>query len=259
MSVCKLYDSTVFGPVQSRRLGSSLGINLLPDNAKVCNFNCIYCECGWTDLKKIQNAIFPDRFQIIKKLSVALKELRLIDQLPDAITFSGNGEPTLHPNFHEIVDDVIWLRNKYSPGSSVTVFSNGTLLNKKEIVEALKKADQRIIKLDAGTQHEFLQIDQPIINRSMAWIREHIKYFDSKVTIQSIFLRGYYGGKLIDNTKPASVNAWLECINDIKPELVMLYSVDRPTAAPSIQKIERDVLQEIAEKVEELGIPTQVT
>jgi wyosine [tRNA(Phe)-imidazoG37] synthetase (radical SAM superfamily) len=187
-----------------------------------------------------------------------LKELRLIDQLPDSITFAGNGEPTLHPHFPEILNDVVWLRNKYSPGSRVSVFTNGTMLNRKEIVEALKKADQRIVKLDAGTQQEFIQIDQPIIKRSIEWIRDHIKYFDSKVTIQSLFLRGYYKGKYIDNTKPASINAWLEYINDIKPELVMIYSIDRPTAAPSIQKVEKDALDEIAEKVEELGIRTQV-
>lgn len=254
----KMYDSTIFGPVQSRRLGSSLGINLLPTDAKVCNYNCIYCECGWTDHKKIGKAVFPRRLHIQKELGNVLKELRLIDQLPDTITFAGNGEPTLHAQFAEIVNDVILLRNKYSPGSSIAVFTNGALLNRKEIVNALKKVDQRIVKLDAGTQYEFQQINQPVVHRSLTWIKDHIKYFNSKVTVQSLFLRGYYGGHLIDNTKPASVEAWLECINDIKPELVMLYSVDRPTAAPSIQKVESDVLQEIAEKVQELGIKTQV-
>jgi wyosine [tRNA(Phe)-imidazoG37] synthetase (radical SAM superfamily) len=258
MEVCKLYESKIFGPVQSRRLGSSLGINLLPVDAKICNFNCIYCECGWTDLKKINKATFPTPAAIHKELQATLKELRLIDQLPDNITFAGNGEPTLHPRFAEIMDDVSWLRNKFSPGSRITVFTNGTMLNRKEIVDALKKADHRIIKLDAGTQTEFLQIDQPIVHRTIDWLKEHIKYFDSKVTIQSLFLRGYYGGKLIDNTSAPSVKAWLELINEIKPESVMLYSIDRPTAAPSIQKIDKDVLLEIAEKVEELGIRTQV-
>lgn len=258
MEVCKLYDSTVFGPVKSRRLGSSLGINLLPNDSKVCNYNCIYCECGWTDLKNINRAVFPSRFQVMKLLSEKLLELELSGQLPDSITFAGNGEPTLHPEFPDVMDDVLRLRDKHAPHSKVSVFTNATLLNRKEIVNALKKADQRIVKLDAGTQQEFLQIDQPIINRSIEWIVDHIKYFNTKVTVQSLFLRGYYSGSMIDNTKSSSVNAWLQCINDIKPELVMLYSISRPTATASIQAVDPDTLFRIAEKVENLGIRTQV-
>jgi wyosine [tRNA(Phe)-imidazoG37] synthetase (radical SAM superfamily) len=258
MEDCKLVTSCVFGPLTSRRLGSSLGINVLPLDTKVCNFDCIYCECGWTDLRNVHNARFPDPFEIRRKLEENLKELRLIDQLPDSITFSGNGEPTLHPHFDEIVNDVIRLRDKYSPGSVVTVFTNGTLLNRKEVVEALRKVDNRIVKFDAGTQEEFNIIDQPLVRRSIDWMRDHLKYFNSKVTIQSLFLKGSYKGKHFDNTQRPSVDAWLNYIEDIKPELVMLYTFDRPTPAPGLEKIEPGILQEIAEKVEDLGIRTQV-
>lgn len=255
---CKLYERAVFGPVESRRLGNSLGINLLPEDLKVCNYDCVYCECGWTDMKFKAKAKFPSRIEVISKLRKALNELRMMNEPPDSITFAGNGEPTLHPEFNKIVDDVIAVRDELSPASAITVFSNGTLLNKKEIVSALKKADKRILKFDAGTEEDFLKIDRPLIRRSVEWLVNHLKYFDRNLILQSMFIEGSYNGEYISNTRSESISKWLECVEEIRPELVMIYSVSRPTAAPGIEQVSKDVLNEIAEQVESLGIRTQV-
>ncbi|MCK6649429.1 MAG: radical SAM protein, partial [Bacteroidia bacterium] len=174
----KLFDSIIFGPIKSRRLGVSLGINLLPIDSKLCNFDCIYCECGWTDLKNAPKFQFNDRFEIKKALENKLIELVQQRIILDSITFAGNGEPTLHPEFDLIIDDTIELRNKYFPDALISVLSNSLMLNNNKVVAALKKIDKRILKLDAGTEELFQLIDQPLNKRTLEWVVYHLNQFN---------------------------------------------------------------------------------
>ncbi len=252
-----LFKDIVFGPIQSRRLGKSLGINTLPLNNKICNFNCIYCECGWTDLKKISKKFFPKDLivkAIENKFSIIGGE---IGQL-DSITFAGNGEPTMHPDFPELMDSVIELRNRYLPGVSIAVLSNASLIGNKEVVEALLRADRRIMKLDAGTDEVFRAIDQPLSRKPLSWYIDKLCVLKEKVHVQTMFLRGEYKGVLIDNTQRDEINSWLAALKKIKPLGVMIYSIDRPTPVRGIHKIEREELLKIGEEVKAIGIPVEV-
>lgn len=253
-----LFNDIVFGPLKSRRLGVSLGINLLPLDSKLCNYDCIYCECGWTDLKSIHKVNFPNREEVRKALGESLIRLKAENTIPDSITFAGNGEPTMHPEFEEIIADTILLRNTYFPQSKISVLSNAMMLNNKKVVEALKNIDSRILKLDSGTEEMYQLINKPIAKRTLRWIVDHLIDFKGKLTIQSLFLKGEYNGKKIDNTTDKEVNEWLKLLKEINPEMVMLYSIDRVTPAEALEKIPQEELFRIAEKVNQLGIPTQV-
>lgn len=256
-----LFDKIIFGPVQSRRFGVSLGINLLPVHSKLCNFDCVYCECGRNNGRVNRSApnAFNSRLDVKKSLEAALIDLKLKNISPDAITFAGNGEPTMHPEFAEIVDDTIELRNKHFPNAKVIVLTNATMLNRKEVVDALKKADGRILKLDAGSEELFKAINQPHSKRSLNWIVDHLHYFKGDLTIQSMFLKGLCKGVMIDNSSDENVAAWLELLKIIKPNFVMIYSIDRATAEKGLEKIPTERLNEIAAKVNELGINTMVS
>jgi wyosine [tRNA(Phe)-imidazoG37] synthetase (radical SAM superfamily) len=255
----KLFDEMIFGPVKSRRLGLSLGINLLPTDSKLCNFDCIYCECGWTNLRAVNKRPFHTRQEVSESLERVLVKLISENRTPDTLTFAGNGEPTMHPEFQQIVDDVLLLRDRYSPAAMVAVLTNGVMLNKPAVVAALKRTDLAILKLDAGTEKLFQVINRPIARRTLSWMANHIQYLKGKVTIQTMFLKGVVNGKRIDNTAKKEVTAWLELIKEIQPELVMLYSLDRPTPEKTLQKIPERKLKAIAKRVEELGIRTLVS
>jgi wyosine [tRNA(Phe)-imidazoG37] synthetase (radical SAM superfamily) len=254
-----LFDKVIFGPVKSRRLGVSLGINLLPIDSKLCNFNCIYCECGWNKIKNRIKIPFLSANDIQSELENSLIQLQLRGITPDVITFAGNGEPTIHPEFHGIIDNTIILRNKYFPNAKVAVLTNATMLNKKNVVDALKKADLRILKLDAGTEEIFQNINQPNSHRSLQWIVDHLQYFNGDLIIQTMFLKGEHNGISIDNTTEANINAWLKLLKTIGPKQVMLYSIDRASAAKKLEKIPQEKLYEIAKRVNELGIGTTVS
>lgn len=254
-----LFDKIIFGPIKSRRLGLSLGINLLPTDSKLCNFNCIYCECGWTGLKGESAQAFHSRNDVKRNLDEKLMELKSKNITPDAITFAGNGEPSMHPKFSEIIDDTIELRNKYFPKSKIVVLTNATMLNRKHVVEALKKADLRILKLDAGTEELFEQINQPHSHKGLNFIVEHLQHFNGDLTVQTMFLKGMVNGVRIDSTSDVNVNAWLELLKKIKPKQVMLYSIDRATAGKGLEKISTEKLKEIEMRVKELGIETLVS
>lgn len=254
----KLFDSIIFGPIKSRRLGVSLGINLLPTNSKLCNFDCIYCECGWTDLKKAPKFKFHSRKEIKEALEYKLQHLLNQKEKLCSITFAGNGEPTLHPEFEEIINDTIELRDKYYPNSKISVLSNSLMLNNSKVVSALKKVDKRILKLDAGTEDLFQKIDQPLNNRTLEWVVYHLNQFNGDLTIQTMFLKGLHKAQPIDNTTDYEVDSWLELLKIIKPKEVMLYSLDRPTPETNLEKISFEKLQEIGKKVEQLGIKTLI-
>ncbi len=253
-----LFDELIFGPVHSRRLGVSLGINLLPIDNKYCNFNCIYCECGWTDRSKGVKIILPKRDNFKTKLETKLKELQGTVNEPDAITFAGNGEPTIHPKFAEIIDDTIEARDKYAPKAAISILSNASMLHKPSVTNALIKVDKNILKLDSAIDSTFIAINQAQSGITLDKVIEGLLAFDGKLIIQTLFFRGEYEGKIIDNTTDIEVEAWLDIIEKIKPEYVMLYPIDRGTPAKNLEKISKNELNEIASRVEARGISAKV-
>lgn len=251
-----LFDDLIFGPVYSRRLGISLGINLLPTDSKYCNFNCIYCECGWTE--NGTKLVLPKRETLKKQLEEKLKELHGTENQPQSITFAGNGEPTTHPDFAGIIDDTIELRNQFAPGSIISVLSNASMLHKKSVSDALKKIDKNIQKLDAGTESTFQEINQPLGGLTLEKTVKKLLDFKGNLVIQTLFVRGEYKGKMIDNTTETEIAEWSKIIEKIKPQSVMIYPIDRKTPAAGLEKISFVELLAIAKKVEALGIVVEV-
>ncbi len=252
-----LFDELIFGPVRSRRLGISLGINLLPTDNKFCNFNCIYCECGWTENNGAK-VVLPKRSHFKEKLAVKLKALQNTPEEPDAITFAGNGEPTTHPEFAEIMQDTLEMRDLYAPKAVVSVLSNASMLHKEQVRAALVKVDKNIQKLDAGTETMFQRINQPLGNLTLEKVVDNLLLIKENLIVQTLFLRGEYKGQTIDNTSPEELSAWLELIKKIKPASVMLYSIDRETPAKELVKVSKEELSSIAKQVEAMGIKTEV-
>lgn len=253
-----LFNEIVFGPVKSRRLGISLGINLLPTHQKICNYNCIYCECGWNNEDVGKNLKLPTRVEVKTALAEKLEAIKNSNMSLDSITFAGNGEPCLHPEFAGIVEDVIELRNKFYPTAKTTVLSNAGILNNDVILVALKKLDNNILKLDAGTNKTYHLINRGSENININQIVENLKQFDGKLVIQTLFLKGEYNGEIIDNTTDEEVNNWLQHIAEIKPEYVMIYPIDRATPVDKLEKISRKKLEAIAAKVNAIGVKTKV-
>ena len=255
-----LFDKIIFGPVKSRRLGVSLGINLLPTSKKICNFNCIYCECGWT--ANIEKALthLPDRKEVFNALDSKLSELKTKGQPPDVLTYAGNGEPTLHPEFPGIIDDSIFLRDKYFQKAKIAVLSNSTTISNPLIKAALLKIDMNILKLDSAIDSTIEKHNQPRLKIKAEDIINNLISFNGKVIVQTLFLRGTNNGNEIDNTTPEEINAWLDAIGRINPSEVMIYTISRDTPeGASLRKIPVTELNEIASKVESMGIKTQVS
>ena len=252
-----LFDQIIFGPIHSRRLGLSLGVNLLPVDAKICSFNCIYCECGFNTT--IQDFPFPTRAQVSEILSAKLQQMKTEGEIPDVITFAGNGEPTLHPDFEGIIDDTIELRNNFCPTAKVSVLSNSTRIHKQHIFNALNKVDNNILKFDSAIDRTMKLIDQPVGKQiSVAWLIEQLKKFDGKLIIQTMFLRGKYQGEIIDNTTDEEITAWLNALEVIRPQQIMIYSLDRDTPVQQLQKVNVEELNIIAEKARSRGFDVAV-
>ena len=252
-----LFDSIVFGPVRSRRLGASLGMNLLPPDRKVCSFNCVYCECGWTD--SIDSDKLPSRGQVQAALEYKLKKMISGGEGLDIITFAGNGEPTLHPDFSGIIDDTIELRNTYFPNADIAVLSNATMLHRPDVVAALKRVDKNILKLDSAFEATINALNQPLIRFDLKNLVDRLMAFEGKLIIQSLFVRGSINGIPVDNTTPAEISAWLKLVDQIRPSEVMIYTIARDTPANDLKKLSEEELNGIAQKVEMLGIATQVS
>ena len=253
-----LFHELVFGPVRSRRLGLSLGINLLPLRSKLCTFNCIYCECGWTPPGVTDHSALPSRTTVRNALEQRLQELVQEDYLPDAITYAGNGETTLHPEFPGIVDDTVILRNKYTPDAKVTVLSNASMIHDPGIFEALRKLDNNILKLDAGFEQTFRLINNPVLPVQYDTLIENMKKFRGNLIIQSMFLRGTFKGQVVDNTTGKEVEAWLQHLLEIKPAMVMIYPIARATPVHNLEKISPVELNAIADNVNASGLKVQV-
>jgi wyosine [tRNA(Phe)-imidazoG37] synthetase (radical SAM superfamily) len=255
-----LFDKIIFGPVRSRRLGVSLGINLLPTKRKICNFNCIYCECGWT--RDIEKAIshLPGREEVYNALDSKLSELIKKNIIPDVITYAGNGEPTLHPDFPGIIDDSIILRDKYFKKTRIAVLSNATTISNPLIKSALLKVDQNILKLDSAFDSTIKIHNQPRVNVNVEELINNLIGFDGKLIIQTLFLRGIHNGKVVDNTTRVEIREWLKAIERIKPSEVMIYTISRDTPEGArLNKVPLNELKGIAALVESIGIRTQVS
>lgn len=251
-----LFHDVIFGPVISRRLGVSLGVNLLPTSSKLCNFNCIYCECGWTLNKK--SVPFPPRELVSRLLVERLQERHIKNEPIDVITFAGNGEPTIHPAFPEIIDDTLHARDLYFPAAKVVVLSNATMLYQTKIVDALKRVDQAALKFDSAIDETMHLINGPQMSLSVQQLEERLLAFGHQYTLQTLFLTGHYNGAVVDNTTPQELDAWLSLVERLRPRDVMIYTIDRETPASDLHKVPLDKLQSIAVQVERLGIATQV-
>lgn len=250
-----IYPSPIFGPVHSRRLGISLGINLMPADGKVCTFDCIYCECGFNAdhrprLKR------PTREEVAAALERKLKEMQADGQLPDVLTFAGNGEPTAHPQFAGIIDDTIRLRNAYCPEAKVSVLSNATMAMRPEVHKALERVDNNILKLDTVSQEYINKVNRPTYPiYDVREIIETIRSFNGHAIVQTMFMRGTMDGQDVDNTGEEYVAPWLETIKYIAPRQVMIYTIDRETPDHDLKKASPETLNAIRDRVMAMGIP----
>lgn len=255
-----IFHSTIFGPIHSRRLGTSLGINLMPDDGKICSFDCLYCEAGYnaqgpgtTGMATLEKV----RADLEKKLS----GMKTAGEPLDVITFSGNGEPTVHPRFPEIIAEVARIRDKYFPEVRISVLTNSTMIHRPAVAEALKRyADNNILKLDSAVDSTMRLLDRPVSAEfSVEEVTEHLRQFAGTGIIQTMFTRGSHDGMRVDNTTDAEVEALIEAYRMIRPAEVMIYSIDRRTPERSLEKVERAELETIARRITAAtGIPVQV-
>lgn len=253
-----IFHSTVFGPIRSRRLGTSLGINLLPDDGKVCTFDCVYCEAGYNAQGPGTTGL-PTLERIEHDLDAKLAEMKRNSETLDVITFSGNGEPTLHPQFGEVVKIVNRLRDKYFPEAKTSVLTNSTRVFDPKVAEGLELVDNNILKLDSAIDATMRRIDCPTEKSfTTEKLIPELKKFSGRGIIQTMFLRGEHNGERIDNTTPEEVNALIEAYKEIQPKSVMIYSIDRSTPEENLQKVERGELEKIAAKIREAGINAQI-
>ena len=236
-----LFGSIIYGPIHSRRLGTSLGVELMPLDHKLCTFNCVYCECGWNT--PVSHPKLPTREEVRVALEAKLKEGLSLD----VITFSGNGEPTLHPDFLGIIEDTCALRDQYCPSAKVSVLSNSTQLGRPDVVRALKLCDNRILKLDAATDTMMRRIDLPVNNDlTVVQIINWLALFHGDFILQTCFLRGEHNGESIDNTTPEELTAWYQVVDQLQPKQIMIYVIDRKTPEENLFKISREEMESIA-------------
>lgn len=249
-----LFHATVFGPIHSRRLGTSLGINLLPDDGKICSFDCVYCEAGY-NAQGTGTTGFPSEEKLRRDLEAKLSEMKEKGENLDVITFSGNGEPTLHPHFPTVVRITNELRDKYFPSAKTSVLTNSTRIFDPKVAEALRLVDNNILKLDSAIESTMRAIDNPNSpDFTVERVIDALKQFENEGIIQTMFLRGEHNGKKIDNTTPEEIDALINAYLTIKPRQVMIYSLDRSTPEENLRKVERDELARIASKMQEAGI-----
>lgn len=248
-----IFPSPIFGPVHSRRLGVSLGINLLPSDGKVCSFDCIYCECGLNKEHRPSLSL-PTREEVRIALENKLKDMQANGPVPDVLTFAGNGEPTSHPHFPEIIDDTIELRDRYFPKAKVSVLSNSTFINRAKVFDALMKVDNNILKLDTVSEEYINRVDRPAGHYDLNEIIDRLKAFKGHVIIQTMFMKGSFQGNNVDNTGDEFVLPWLETVKAIAPSQVMIYTIDRDTPDKNLLKATHQELNRILELLKRNGI-----
>lgn len=255
-----IYPSPIYGPVHSRRLGLSLGINLMPADGKICTFDCLYCECGFNHNRRTRSH-HPSREEVAKALEHQLVDMHSNGMHPDVLTFAGNGEPTSNPHFPEIIDDTITLRNKWCPDAKISVLSNSTFIVHEKTRRALMKVDNNILKLDTVNPEYISLVDRPTqASYDVTKIIENMKLFNGHLIIQTMFMKGYTtlsdGKKIsVDNTCDRYVAPWLDAVKAIAPQEVMVYTIDRETPDHDLRKASHEELDSIRDRVVNTGIP----
>ena len=253
-----LFSEIAYGLIHSRRLGASLGMEIMPLTHKLCTFNCVYCECGWN--APLNHPVLPTREEVKCALEKKLQTLQQEGTKPDVITFSGNGEPTLHPDFKAIIEDTCALRDQYCPSAKVSVLSNSTQLGRADVVEGLRLCDNRILKLDAATDEMMRRIDMPVqkdltVQTLMAWLKQ----FNGDFILQTCFLRGEHNGQIIDNTTQEELEAWYKAVEQLRPKQVMIYVIDRKTPEEHLEKISREQMERIATPLRAKGFDVSIS
>lgn len=253
-----LFHSTIFGPIHSRRLGTSLGVNLLPDDGKICSFDCLYCEAGYNAQGHGTTGI-PSRKDVADRLKAKLKAMNEGGERLDVITFSGNGEPTLHPEFEGVIDDTLALRDRYFPEVKVSVLTNATRLSDPAVARALAKVDNNILKLDSAIEETVRLLDRPAPGYDLEAVKARIASFGKQAIVQTMICRGEHDGRTVDNSTEEEISALIEAYKAINPGEIMLYSIDRPTPETRLRQVSKDELRAIAARITaQTGIPVQV-
>lgn len=249
-----IYPSPIFGPIKSRRLGISLGINLLPGDGKVCTFDCIYCECGFNAERRPKQKL-PTRQEVSDALEIKLKQMQTEGMAPDVLTFAGNGEPTAHPDFAAIIGDTLALRDRYFPKAKVSVLTNATRINRADVFEALKRIDNNIVKLDTVDMDYITRVDRPVGRYNLEELIECMRAFEGHCIIQTMFMKGEDAtGVSVDNTTPEYVAPWLDAVEHIAPREVMIYTIDRETPSHNLKKATPKELDSIVAQLQARGI-----
>ena len=249
-----IYPSPIFGPIHSRRLGVSLGINLLPADGKVCTFDCIYCECGFNAQRRPTKSM-PTREEVRTALEARLQDMQLNGPTPDVLTFAGNGEPTAHPHFSEIIDDTLALRDTYFPQAKVSVLCNSTRVTIPAVREALMKVDNAIMKLDTVDAEYIRRLDRPTGHYDVNEVVESLKLMQGKLIVQTMFLKGCsQDGYDMDNTTDRYVLPWIEAVKQIAPRQIMIYTIDRETPDPNLLKATPAELDRIVALLKDAGL-----
>lgn len=253
-----IFPSPIFGPIHSRRLGVSLGINLMPGDGKICTFDCIYCECGFNADHRVKTPR-PTREEVAQALENKLKDMQANGPKPDVLTFAGNGEPTGHPHFPEIIEDTLMLRDKYFPQAKVSVLSNSTFIARPAVFNALLKVDNNILKLDTVSDKYIRMVNRPTSKYELQSIIERLKAFEGHCIIQTMFMKGSINGTDVDNTSDEYVLPWLRVVKEIAPSMVMIYTIDRETPDQDLRKATPEELDHIVALIEKEGIPASAS
>lgn len=249
-----IYPSPIFGPIRSRRLGVSLGINLLPGDGKVCTFDCIYCECGLNADRRPKQKL-PTRSEVAMALEQKLQQMQAEGVAPDVLTFAGNGEPTAHPDFAGIISDTLALRDRYFPRAKVSVLTNGTRIGHAEVFEALRLVDNNIVKLDTVDADYIARVDRPVGRYDLPHLLERMQAFAGRCVVQTLFMKGVDDqGVSVDNTSDQYVLPWLDAVERIAPREVMIYTIDRETPMQGLRKATPAELDHIVERLRQRGI-----
>lgn len=252
-----IYPSPIFGPIHSRRLGLSLGINLMPADGKLCSFDCIYCECGF-NAQRIPHSQRPTRQQVSQALEAQLTQMQTEGRMPDVLTFAGNGEPTMHPHFLQIVEDTIALRDKYCPKAKVSVLTNATMILRDNVFRALQLVDNNILKLDTVDPEYIYLTNRPNTHYDLPAIIQRMKEFHGHAIIQTMFMHGTFEGVDVGNLSENYLEPWLKAVKEIAPQQVMIYTIDRETPDHELRKALPQELDAIADRLRDMGFPTSV-
>lgn len=252
-----IFSTNIVGPIHSRRLGISLGVNLLPKDGKVCSFDCLYCECGWN--ADHRGGHLPDADEVMRELETKLQTMHAAGEALDVITFAGNGEPTLHPDFPRVIERTLQLRDQYYPKVKVSVLSNATQIGKEAVRSALLRVDNNILKIDGAFDETVHLIDQPADSHySVRQVIEWMKTFRGQLIVQTMFVRGEHNGQRVDNTTPQEVAAWCDLMREVRPHQIMVYSLDRPTPEPLLTKVSKEEMTQLVAPLLAEGFNIQI-